>query len=122
MSAALAALAARPGAGRRIAALGGMLELGDQAEALHRALGREAAASVDVLYGIGPQACVMIAAAREAGLADCEAFDNHADLAKRIHEIARPGDTLLLKGSRGFAMEKVLGHLSPFYETLESGR
>jgi UDP-N-acetylmuramoyl-tripeptide--D-alanyl-D-alanine ligase len=109
MAAALEALGEWPARGRRFAALGEMLELGDTAEAAHRDVGTLAAQrGVDRLFARGPHAHAMIAAARAAGLPHADAMDDHAAIARAIHQEARPGDVLLLKGSRGMRMEKVL--------------
>jgi UDP-N-acetylmuramoyl-tripeptide--D-alanyl-D-alanine ligase len=112
MAAALEALADRGGQGRRLAALGEMLELGEAAPELHRDAGRKAGAcGVDRLYARGPHACDMIQGAREAGVAHAERIEDHAAMAAAILDSAAPGDRLLLKGSRGMRMELVLDHL-----------
>jgi len=116
MRAALESLGARPVTGKRFAALGGMLELGGAAARLHREIGEVAACcGVDRLYGRGPHACDMIAAARGAGLARARLFEDHSSIADAIHAEARPGDVLLVKGSRGMRMEEVLTALRAKY-------
>lgn len=114
MAAALATLASSP-AGRRLAALGEMRELGAAAAEAHEELGRLAArAGVDRLYLLGPLAEIVSRGARDAGL-PAEAIvvaADHADLAARLRADCRPGDLVLLKGSRGAAMETVLAHLA----------
>lgn len=109
MAAALEALSMRPGAGRRIAALGEMLELGDTAAESHRAVGELAGKyGVDYLFARGPHACDIISGARASGVPHAEVLDDHAAIAQAIIHIAQPGDVLLLKGSRGMRMERVL--------------
>lgn len=114
MAAALQTLAASR-AGRRLAALGEMRELGAEAEAAHEALGTAAAqARLDALYLLGPHAGRVRAGAEAAGMAADRivvAVD-HEDLAARLRAACRPGDLLLLKGSRGAALETVLRHLA----------
>jgi UDP-N-acetylmuramoyl-tripeptide--D-alanyl-D-alanine ligase len=113
MAAALRTLAATR-AGRRLAALGEMRELGAAAAQAHRELGvAAAAAGLDGLFLLGGHAAEVRAGAETAGLAHGRIVEatTHAELAARLREVLRPGDVLLLKGSRGAAMEQVLRHL-----------
>jgi UDP-N-acetylmuramoyl-tripeptide--D-alanyl-D-alanine ligase len=113
MAAALRTLAASRGR-RRLAALGEMRELGAAAAAAHEALGGEAAAAgLDALFLLGPWAERVRAGAEAAGLAAerIVVAADHAELASRVLALCRPGDVLLLKGSRGAAMEEVLRRL-----------
>ncbi len=114
MAAALQTLAASR-ADRRLAALGEMRELGAEAEAAHEALGAVAAgARLDALYLLGPHAGLVRAGAEAAGMAADRIVvaADHEDLAARLRAACRPGDLLLLKGSRGAALETVLRHLA----------
>lgn len=114
MRAALEALMEQPGAGPRMAALGSMLELGESAAALHREAGRAAAElGVTHLYARGPNAGDMAAGALEAGMPVAEALDDHDAMATRIAGAAAPGAVLLVKGSRGMRMERVIDALRP---------
>ncbi len=116
MAAALQALADRPSAGARFAALGEMLELGGAARELHGEAGaRAAAARVAHLYARGPHAPDMTGAARAAGVPDAAVIDEHRAMAEAIAAQARPGDVLLVKGSRGMRMEKVIEALRVIY-------
>ncbi len=114
MVAAFAALAALPSPGRRIAALGGMLELGEFSGPLHRVTGAAAAArSIDRLYCCGPWAEEMAQGFREALLeagrpGDAMAFPDRGSLESALLPDLRPDDAILVKGSRGFAMEEVV--------------
>lgn len=111
MTAALEALAARKG-GRKLAALGSMLELGERSEEFHRVMGETAARlGVAAVFAYGPEAHAMIAGARAAGAPFAEAFDTHEALTEAVCAQAQPGDILLLKGSRGMRMERVLSLL-----------
>jgi len=110
MAAALRTLAASR-ARRRIAALGEMRELGATAAAAHEALGAVAASvKLDALYVLGPHADRVRAGAEAAGLAAerITVASDHEELASGLHAVLRTGDVLLLKGSRGAAMEQVL--------------
>ena len=101
MRAALDALAVMTVTGRRVAVLGGMLELGDTAPAQHRGVGVVAAhRGVDLLIGVGDLARGVVDGFDEAG-GDASAWvpdtDDAQDLLDR--ELA-PGDVVLLKSSR----------------------
>jgi UDP-N-acetylmuramoyl-tripeptide--D-alanyl-D-alanine ligase len=114
MRAALAALSRLPGAGRRALVLGDMLELGAAAPAEHRELGRAAAAAAPaLLLAVGAFAAEVAGGARAAGLspsAIATAPDAEA-AAALLAAWLRPGDLLLLKGSRGVRLERVLERL-----------
>ena len=112
MEAALAALGAE--AGRKIAVLGEMWELGDEAPHYHRELGRAAGrAGIDGLVAVGRHAGDLAAGAIEAGLAGgaiarCATVVEAAEwLAARLDR----GDVVLIKGSRGARMEEIVGLL-----------
>ena len=111
MRAALRVLAGTPTEGRRIAVLGGMLELGDFAPELHAGVGREAAKTADLLLAYGPCSECYVQGAHEAGLAGARAFATHDALVAALEETCRAGDTLLFKGSHGMHMEQVLARL-----------
>ena len=104
MRAALDHMAQAP-AERRIAILGTMAELGAQSDAYHREIGAHAArAGIDVLVPVGAPA-----------LAYLEGFDgeSHAvgtpeEAAAVLEELGRPGDRVLVKGSRSVGLERVL--------------
>jgi len=96
---------------RRIAVLGEMLELGRWSEPLHRDVGRYVAASgIDVLVGIRGEACHLVDAARQAGLAVNAAFffPDAPAAGEYLMRIALPGDVILFKGSRGTHVEHAL--------------
>ena len=96
---------------RRIAVLGEMLELGRWSECLHREVGRYVAKSgIPVLLGIRGDARGMVDAAVEAGLDRGSAyfFEDAGAAGDRLREIAREGDAILFKGSRGTRVEEAL--------------
>lgn len=109
MRAALAALRQAKCAGRRVAALGAMAELGDGSIAAHRDIGRKAFADfgVDVLYTVGSAAAEIAHGFREAGGTAAYCCDSHADCRKRL-EAHAADDLILVKGSRSSAMENVI--------------
>jgi UDP-N-acetylmuramoyl-tripeptide--D-alanyl-D-alanine ligase len=99
---------------RHIAVLGEMLELGRWAETLHRQVGRYAAEKgFDVLIGISGAARHMVSSARDAGLADGAAsfFPTPEEAGEHLRKLARPGDVILFKGSRGTRVERALEKL-----------
>jgi len=107
MEAAILELSYR-GGGRQVAVLGDMLELGEQAVAMHEALGRRVAqSSIDVLWAIGPLSEHTARGARAAGL---KQVHWSADVPQAMQEIpieTRPSDTLLFKASRGVRLERL---------------
>jgi UDP-N-acetylmuramoyl-tripeptide--D-alanyl-D-alanine ligase len=112
--AALDTLAARETRGRRVAVLGDMLELGAEGERLHAEAGRYVAeAGVDALYTFGPLSRHLHQAARAKGLSRASAR-HYADLDELSRDLAAtlaPGDTVLVKGSRGMRLERVQENL-----------
>ncbi len=99
-------------AGRRIAVLGEMLELGHASAELHRKVGRYAAEhGVDLLIGVRGDAREMIDAAVGAGLPESAAifFEDAEAAGECARRLARQGDAILFKGSRGVHVEKALG-------------
>ena len=104
MTEALRVLADRPCAGRRIAVLGDMLELGDYAPAAHRAVGEQAARAADVVLACGPLSRELAAAAGEKG----RHFDSREELLEALRACAKPGDVILFKASHGMHLEQVL--------------
>lgn len=112
MAAALDLLAELPG--RHVAVLGEMLELGPVATREHEALGVRAAAVVDELVAVGPAGEAVAEAARGAGLS-AERIHRAADavaVAGVLVPLLRPGDTILLKGSRAVELERAIGGLA----------
>lgn len=111
----LDALAATTVAGRRVAVLGEMLELGDHSERLHRECGRSAArAGVSRLVTVGgaPARALAeeaVAAGLDAG--DVLHVDDSVEAARRVGSIVGDGDLVLVKGSRGIRLERVVDQL-----------
>ncbi|MBR2048407.1 MAG: UDP-N-acetylmuramoyl-tripeptide--D-alanyl-D-alanine ligase [Oscillospiraceae bacterium] len=105
MAAALAVLGAQTG--RRIAVLGDMLELGACSQAEHYKVGRIAAEKVDFLLAYGPNSDRMLNGAITGGMVDgkAKAFTDRAELVRALKRLARSGDVILFKGSRGMHME-----------------
>lgn len=121
--AALTALDEMGGSGRRIAVLGDMLELGTEAAELHRQIGAEAAQRCDFLFLLGTMAGETAAGARQQGMPAerVRIVASHAEAADRLRALLRPGDRLLVKGSRGMRMEKVAAALRAPDHSLAAG-
>jgi len=97
---------------RRVAILGDMLELGEAGDIMHREVGaRVAAGKIDLLVAVGKAMQHAADTALQAGV-EVQRFGSTAHACQHIHEIIVPGDALLLKGSRGMAMETILESLS----------
>jgi UDP-N-acetylmuramyl pentapeptide synthase len=113
--AALEVLGAVSGA-RRIVVLADMLELGGAAEAAHREAGRLVACSgAAELVGVGTQARVAVEAARAAGLGESHHAATFEDALALLAKRLAPGDAVLVKGSRGMRMERVVDALVARY-------
>ena len=112
----LQALAATPATGRRIAVLGEMLELGADSRARHHDTGGRAVESgVDLLVAVGgPAADGLISGAVAAGLpADrTRRFATAAAACAPIAALIRPGDLVLVKGSRGTGTDLIVDALA----------
>jgi UDP-N-acetylmuramoyl-tripeptide--D-alanyl-D-alanine ligase len=109
MKAALRTLVELDADGRRIAVLGEMGELGAESERGHREVGEAAAAlRVDELIAVGPIGAAIARAAEKAGLEKSVAVDSQEDAADLLERNAKPGDLVLIKGSRSARMERVL--------------
>ena len=108
MSAALAVLGNRPG--RHVAILGDMLELGVCAPAEHYRLGRLTAEKADVLLAYGPFSDRTVSGAITGGMPAqfARSFENREAMVTTMRRMIKPGDVLLVKGSRGMRMELVL--------------
>ncbi len=111
VAAALSTLAAHSCGGRSVAVLGDMLELGPSSAVLHANVGREAAArGIQLLVAVGPLSAHTAHAAAASGVSETIELD--ADNAPaRVRELVRPGDIVLVKGSRGMRMERVVDAL-----------
>ena len=108
MAAALEVLGNREG--RRVAVLGDMLELGASSQAEHYKVGRIAAEKVQILLAYGPNSQRVLSGAVTGGMPQthAKAFLDREKLVKQLRQLAKPGDVILFKGSRGMRMELVL--------------
>jgi UDP-N-acetylmuramoyl-tripeptide--D-alanyl-D-alanine ligase len=104
---------------RTWAVLGDMLELGDEAEQAHADLGALVATrGIDRLVAVGAHAEPMAAAARAGGLADqaVGAYPDKAAAQAAVLAGLTPGDVVLVKASRGLALDTVAEAILAFGE------
>jgi UDP-N-acetylmuramoyl-tripeptide--D-alanyl-D-alanine ligase len=112
-------LAARPAAGRRVLVAGEMLEQGEHGPELHAACGRAAAeAGLDLIAGVQGNAQHLATAACAGGVASLFLPDAEAAGRWLIRNL-RPGDEVLVKGSRGVHLERAIEAVKGYTDTLE---
>jgi UDP-N-acetylmuramoyl-tripeptide--D-alanyl-D-alanine ligase len=109
MLAALELLATLPG--RHVAVLGEMLELGDAHERGHVEVGEAAARQADLVVVVGASAAGIARGAASLGEAVVAVADREAALAV-LRERLRSGDSVLVKASRGVALEWIVESLA----------
>ncbi len=119
LAAAAELLATTPGYRRRILAAGEMLELGPASAALHREAGRRLAAlrGLDWIFGVQGHAAEIPRGAIEAGFSEARTqfFEEAEQAAQFLVEFVSRGDLLLVKGSRGVRMERIVEWLASRY-------
>jgi len=99
------------GEGRIIAGLGEMLELGEETESAHREAGEMVAEfGVYHLVALGDHARDIVRGAVDQGLPAerTETVESREEMAARLMDIMKEGDLILVKGSRGMALERVV--------------
>jgi len=118
MKAALATLERMRSGGRGIFAAGDMLELGARAPELHGEVGALAARTgIDRLCACGEHAAAVAAGARKEGLPAANTITgSREEIIEDLIGWLQPGDWVLVKGSRGMAMEKVVDGLEQWAE------
>jgi UDP-N-acetylmuramoyl-tripeptide--D-alanyl-D-alanine ligase len=113
MIAALQTIAQLPSTGRRFAVLGRMGELGPEAESGHRAVGTAAAhEQIGCVISVGREADWISEAARAGGVEQVFNTPDPESAVKLLRSLARPGDVILVKGSRSARMERVVEGLA----------
>jgi UDP-N-acetylmuramoyl-tripeptide--D-alanyl-D-alanine ligase len=99
--------------GRRIAVLGDMLELGPVEEQSHRLVGRRAKDAAEVIVAVGDLGQIIGEEALHAGMASDRVFmaRDAAEAVELLEEIIQSNDVVLVKGSRGIQLERVVAAL-----------
>jgi len=96
-----------PSLGRRVAVIGDMRELGPTSETYHRELGRQLADSpVDVVVAVGREVRALLA--ELDGRKESHGFESVEAMKSSLESLIRAGDAVLLKGSRGVGLERVV--------------
>ncbi|MCK5113420.1 MAG: UDP-N-acetylmuramoyl-tripeptide--D-alanyl-D-alanine ligase [Phycisphaerae bacterium] len=105
---AAAAVLSEHSANRRVFIAGDMFELGTESEKLHEQVGKTVGAmSIDLVVGVGALGKIIATAAKQCGKKTAT-FTTVQDAENEIANLLEPGDVVLLKGSRGMGMEKLL--------------
>jgi len=99
-------------ASRRVVVAGEMLELGSNEKEMHREVGRRIGGlGIDRLIGVRGLARDLVDGAQDAGLADAEFAADSNEAAEIVSGTIKPGDVVLVKGSRGVRTEKIIEKL-----------
>jgi UDP-N-acetylmuramoyl-tripeptide--D-alanyl-D-alanine ligase len=98
--------------GRRVVFLGDMLELGPTGPDLHRETGGKLKGRADVVVGVGSLGALIAQGAKAAGVAATHSFADSEEAAAAAAALVKPGDAVLVKGSRGARMERVVEALT----------
>jgi UDP-N-acetylmuramoyl-tripeptide--D-alanyl-D-alanine ligase len=98
---------------RKIAVLGDMLELGKFTEEEHHVLGEETAKVADIIIVVGPRSKFIAEGALENGFNSKELyiFDSSKTTANFLKGIIEKGDLILVKGSQGVRLERIVGEI-----------
>jgi UDP-N-acetylmuramoyl-tripeptide--D-alanyl-D-alanine ligase len=115
MELALETLVEAKGKGKAIAVLGDMLELGNFAEEAHQRIGQKVSElSIDFLLAMGEKAPVVIESAIRHGFPKekTRIVENHSEAISLLRQMIEKGDWILIKGSRGMVMEKIVEGLA----------
>jgi UDP-N-acetylmuramoyl-tripeptide--D-alanyl-D-alanine ligase len=112
----IAVLAATPDYKRRVLAAGEMRELGTTSPELHREAGAFAARTgkIDWVFGVAGDGAQIVEGAVAAGVprSQTKVFVSSVEAAEFLREFLQPGDLMLVKGSRGVKMERVVEALA----------
>jgi UDP-N-acetylmuramoyl-tripeptide--D-alanyl-D-alanine ligase len=117
----VATVCATNGVARRIIVAGEMLELGAEAPEMHRECGREMARrGIDMIVGVRGLAREFVAGARQEAMSSYAThfFETPEAAARLLFDNLQDGDLVLVKGSRGVHMERVIEELKRLCETM----
>lgn len=119
MECAIDTLAGHVTRGKRIVVTGDMLELGKNAKSMHEEVGSLIACGpFDTLITMGRLSRFTKNRARDKGMQSLYHAASHRGAASLLKKLTRPGDIVLVKGSRGMRMEKVIEE----FKSLPAGR
>jgi UDP-N-acetylmuramoyl-tripeptide--D-alanyl-D-alanine ligase len=99
--------------GRKIAVLGDMLELGRYSAIEHKKLGAYAAKNADIVLTVGLRARDIAEAALDAGMKEGNIlqYDDARRAGEELQNMIKAGDVILIKGSQGMRLERVVQEL-----------
>ena len=108
-------------AGRRIAVLGDMMELGSYTIDAHRSIGAATMGACDYLLTVGVRSKFIAEGAREKGMADDHIgiFDDSRAAGQWLQNFIQPGDVILVKGSQLVRLEKTVEEIMAHPEDKE---
>ncbi|MCC0727547.1 MULTISPECIES: UDP-N-acetylmuramoyl-tripeptide--D-alanyl-D-alanine ligase [unclassified Clostridioides] len=100
--------------GRKVAILGDMLEMGEISEYGHRLVGKSSMNNTDIIITIGENSVFIGDEAKRLGFdsSNIYHFKNRDDVFNQLDELIKTGDTILVKGSRGMKLEKIVEYLN----------
>lgn len=118
MKAAIDVLQSMKTAGKRIAVLGDMLELGPEEADFHREIGEYLdPALTDLVFAYGPLSALLAeAAVKQFGPERVFAFTDKAELSAALNSKAAVKDIVLFKASRGMRLEETLNSLNDYFK------
>jgi len=105
--------------GRKIAVLGDMLELGPEEIKAHYQLGKLVASKkIDYFFAVGERSAICAQAARKEGMKNDRVIScqSNKQALKMLIPVIRPGDTILVKGSRRMRMEEITSELQGYLQ------
>lgn len=107
---------------RTIAVLGDMLDLGKHTEEEHRHMGEYVVGKVDIFIAVGIRAVTAAKQALDAGMSPMQVmtFDDSREAGKFVERFIQAGDLVLVKGSQGVRMERVVVEIMAHPELRES--
>lgn len=109
MAAALTWLSGLDCAGKKIAVIGTMAELGEHSEHEHEEIGKLVAdLKIDIIFAIGEFAECVARGARKSGNKNVEIFEKPEDVAERLKQICSENDIVLIKASRSARLEQIV--------------
>lgn len=119
LQATAAAFAEMKGENRGLAVIGDMLELGPGSAAAHEKSGRKIGAMpLDHIFALGKESRHLAAGAQAAGLAADRLHwaEGHEAILSELTRVLQPGDWILVKGSRGMRLERIIEGLRRYLE------
>jgi len=102
-----------PGFKRKIAVLGDVIGVGKYTIEAHETIGEKVAKNCDFLFTVGPRAKFIAKGAMEKGMDDFKifSFNTIEDTVFKLKEIIRPGDIILVDGSKEMRMSEIVDQI-----------